>query len=312
MVTSFTTNYLPLMNEYLCETVFKVPFRKNIYMKKGLVLEGGAMRGLFTCGVIDVMMENNINFDGLVGVSAGAAFGCNYKSKQIGRAARYNIKYCNDKRYTSFRGWMRTGNLFSKDFCHNKIPMELDPYDFREAWDNPMKLYLTCSNIKTGEPEYKEFKEDPLYCLELIRATTALPIFSNIIRVDDEEYLDGGIVDSIPIKFMERQGYTKNIVVLTQIDGFVKEQTSLLPLIKVLYRKYPAFVEKVIGRPQMYNETLAYIKEKEALGEILVIRPPYKIPVKSLERNPENLNLAYELGKTTALEMIDKIKEYLI
>lgn len=280
-------------------------------MKKGLVLEGGAMRGMFTAGVIDVLMENDIEFDGAVGVSAGAAFGCNYKSKQIGRAVRYNTTYCRDRRYCSFYSLITTGNLFGADFCYRELPEKLDIFDEKTFFDNPMEFYAVCTDVETGEPLYHKFdkKEDRYF--EWFRASASLPLVSTIVKIGDKKLLDGGISDSIPLRFFEDAGYGKNVVVLTQPKGYLKGKNKLVPLMRVLFARYPKLVDKMAVRYKEYNEITEYIDKKEESGEIFVIRPYKKLPINRVEKDPEVLKAVYNTGRETAEKCIEKLKEYL-
>ena len=158
-------------------------------MKKGLVLEGGAMRGMFSAGVIDVLMENNIEFDAVVGVSAGAAFGCNYKSKQIGRTIRYNMKYIKDPRYCSFRSLIKTGDMFGKDFCYNEIPNKLDPFDNDTFKKNPVEFYVVATDINNGKAVYKKLDSADGYGLSYMRASASLPLVAKPVKIDGKELL---------------------------------------------------------------------------------------------------------------------------
>ena len=280
-------------------------------MKKGLVLEGGAMRGMFTCGVIDVMMENSIDFDGIIGVSAGAAFGCNYKSKQIGRGIRYNMRFCNDKRYCGLHSLITTGNLFNAEFCYQTVPTQYDIFDDKTFYENPMEFIAVCTDIETGKPYYKSFVKKEENMFEWFRASASLPLVSKIVEINGLKLLDGGIVDSIPIRHMEEIGYEKNIVVLTQPQNYVKKKNNAMPLIKAVFRKYPEFVKAIGNRHNMYNETLEYIKEREESGSIFVIRPDEPLAIGRMEKDPQNLKRVYEIGRKTALENLDKIFKYL-
>ncbi len=280
-------------------------------MKTGLILEGGAMRGLFTTGVTDVMMENGIEFDGAVGVSAGAAFGCNYKSGQIGRAARYNIKYCNDKRYCSLRSLIFTGNLFGADFCYHELPEKLDLFDNEAFNENPMEFHVVCTDVLTGKPVYKKCDVADADFPEWIRASASLPLVSRIVEVGGRKLLDGGISDSIPIKYFEGLGYTKNVIILTQPKGYVKEKAGMISLMRALLRKYPEMIKAIENRHIMYNETIKYIEEKEKRGEIFVIRPADVLPIKRTSNDPEKLREVYEIGRQECIEQLEKLKEYL-
>ncbi len=280
-------------------------------MKKGLVLEGGAMRGMFTCGVIDVMMENNINLDGMIGVSAGAAFGCNFKSGQIGRGIRYNMQFCNDKRYCSINSLLKTGNLYNAEFCYKIVPTQYDVFDYDAFYKNPMEFVAVCMDIETGKPYYKHFDKEEENMFEWFRASASLPLVSRIVEIGDKKLLDGGIVDSIPLKYFESIGYDKNIVVLTQPIDFVKKKQKAISLIKRVYKNYPKLVEAMSNRHIMYNDTLEYIKQREKEGKVLVIRPKEDLKIGKTEKNPDELKRVYEFGKEVAKEQIEKIREFI-
>ena len=175
-------------------------------MKKGLVLEGGAMRWLFSAGVMDVLMERGVAFDGIIGVSAGAAFGCNYKSGQIGRVLRYNTRFCGDKRYSGRGSLLKTGNLFNTEFCYNQVPLELDPFDFEAFRSNPAEFYVVCTDVDTGEPVYHAYTGFEDHGFEWIRASASLPLIAQIVEIDGQKLLDGGIADSIPFGYFESIG----------------------------------------------------------------------------------------------------------
>ena len=280
-------------------------------MKKGLVLEGGAMRGLFTAGVLDTFMENALNFDGLVGVSAGAAFGCNFKSKQIGRTLRYNKKYCNDKRYCSIHSLITTGNIFGVDFCYNKLPMELDVFDSKTFSENPMEFYLVATDVEKGEAVYKKCNTGIGDELMWFRASASMPLVSKIVEADNLKLLDGGIADAVPLKFFQNSGYDKNVVVLTRPKDYVKKKNSLMPLIKVIYRKYPKFINLIENRYNVYNENTKYINQQEKEGNILVIRPKDALPIGHIEHKSENLQKVYDIGRLIAEKNIENIKYFL-
>ena len=280
-------------------------------MKKGLIMEGGAMRGMFTAGVIDVMMENEIEFDGAVGVSAGAAFGCNYKSHQIGRVIRYNRKYCNDKRFAGMGSLLRTGNLFNTEFAYGEVPLKYDVFDFDTYEKNPMEFYVVCTDVETGKAVYHRYEGLNDYRFDWIRASASLPLVSQIVEIDGMKLLDGGMADSIPIRFFEEKGYDRNIVILTQPKDFVKKKNSMMPVIKAKYRKYPNLVETMENRHIVYNQTLSYIDERERQGEVLVIRPEESLNIGKVEKNPDKLQEVYEAGRSIAESRIDEIREYL-
>lgn len=269
-------------------------------MKTGLILEGGAMRGMFSAGVMDVMMENGIRFDGIIGVSAGAAFGVNYKSGQIGRAIRYNAKYCRDKRYCGVGSLLKTGNLFNTEFCYGEVPLKLDAFDFDTYEKDPTAFYVTCTDIESGKPVYHEYTGRNDHGFDWIRASASLPLVSQIVEIDGVKLLDGGIADSIPVAYFESIGYTKNVVILTQPQGYRKEKNRVLPLIRMKYRKYPNLVKALENRHLMYNAELELIEKQEQRGELLVIRPDFPLSVKRAEKDPAKLTVCYEVGRRVA------------
>ena len=277
----------------------------------GLVLEGGAMRGMFTAGVIDVMMEHGIEFDGAIGVSAGAAFGCNYKSKQSGRVIRYNLKYCKDNRYCSLLSLITSGNLYNANFCYHKLPEDLDRFDFRTFKSNPMAFYVVATDIKSGLPVYKKIEECNYQGLEWIRASASMPLVSRSVEIDGLKLLDGGITDSIPLQYFEKLGYTKNIVVLTQPKDFTKKANGALPLVRLFFAKYPNLVKAMENRHVMYNDETAYIFDKEKKQEVLVICPKKSLGISRTEKDSAKLRLVYEIGRNTCTERLNAIKEFL-
>ncbi|MCR5421943.1 MAG: patatin family protein [Lachnospiraceae bacterium] len=283
-------------------------------MKKGLIMEGGAMRGLFTAGVTDVLMENDVKFDGGIGTSAGAAFGCNYKSHQIGRVLRYNKEYCNDKRYISAKGFFKTGNLYSEDFCYHEIPEVLDKFDFETFNKDPMEFYVTCTNIETGlavHHKHDEKTEDMNTFLEWVRASCAMPLLEQIVEINGLKLLDGGVGDSVPLRFMEEKGYDRNVVILTQPVTYEKKMIKYGLLARKVYKQYPKLTDAMLDRHERYNETYAYILDRERRGEIFVIRPPKALNI-SVTNKPEEIQRVYDIGRNEGLKVVDKVKEFLI
>lgn len=280
-------------------------------MKKGLIMEGGAMRGMFTAGVIDVMMEHGIAFDGAIGVSAGAAFGCNYKSRQIGRVLRYNTRFSRDKRYGGFRVLLKEGNFYSKQFCYEEVPFKYDIFDFDAFESNPMAFYIVCTDVDTGKAVYHRQESRHDHGLEWIRASAAMPLVSQMVEIDGRKYLDGALADSIPVRYFESIGYDRNVVILTQPLGFRKKPNKMIPLMKYYYRKFPNLVEAIVTRHTQYNATLDHITRQEAAGALLVIRPGEKLPIGRTEKDPDKLRQVYEIGRRTAEARIEEIKTYL-
>ncbi|MBR5894921.1 MAG: patatin family protein [Akkermansia sp.] len=281
-------------------------------MKTGLVLEGGAMRGMFTAGIIDVFMEEGICFDGVIGVSAGAAFGVNYKTGQIGRAIRYNKRYCHDKRYCGLWSLLRDGNMYSRDFCYGEVPLKLDKFDFAAYSRNPLPFYVVATDVETGEPVYHEYGGLEDHGFDWIRASASMPLVSQIVEIEGRKLLDGGISDSIPLRYFESIGYKRNVVILTQPPMYEKKENGLLFAVQLMYRKYPQLVKAMQVRHLRYNETLRYIEAKEQTGEILVIRPDAPLPVSRVERKPERLQAAYEIGRKMAYARLGEVRDFLM
>jgi len=280
-------------------------------MKKGLVLEGGAMRGLFTAGILDVMMDAGIEFDGMVGVSAGAAFGCNYKSRQPGRAIRYNTRFARDKRYCSWQSWWKSGDLYNAEFGYHIIPTQLDIFDDKAFDENPMEFYAVCTDVETGKAVYKRLDKSSHLTYDWIRASASMPLASKVIELEGQKILDGGVADSIPLEFFERIGYDRNIVILTQPKGYVKEHNRLMPLMRIALRKYPRMIEALDNRHLMYNRQLEYVREAEHEGRCLVIRPDDKLPIGHISHDPEEMRRVYNIGRTAGEQYLDRIKEFL-
>ena len=279
-------------------------------MRKGLVLEGGAMRGMFTAGVLDVMMENGITFDGITGVSAGAVFGCNFKSGQIGRVIRYNTKYCRDARYCSLRSLLKTGDLYGADFCYREIPEHLDLFDEAAFEENPTPFYVVVTDVETGMPVYRRCHTGTGENLLWMRASASMPLVSRPVEIGDRLFLDGGMSDSVPLRFMEGIGYRKNVVVLTRHTTYRKKEKGLGAM-RFFLRKFPYLADAMAERPYVYNETLDYIREKEEKREVFVIRPEKALDIDRIEKNPKKLRAAYEEGRRIAEEKLEKLKAFL-
>lgn len=278
--------------------------------KKGIVLEGGAMRGLFSAGILDVMMENHILADGLIGVSAGAAFGCNYKSGQIGRAIRYNKKYCRDARYCSWRSWLRTGDLFGAGFCYHELPEKLDPFDCAAFDSSPLEFFLVCTDVRTGRAEYHRCPAADPECFEWMRASGSMPLVSRIVSVGGGLYLDGALADSIPLRFFEKHGYGKNLVVLTQPAGYVKKISPAMGLLRLAYRKYPALLRTMERRHEVYNETVRYVEKQAAAGHVMLLRPEAPLPVRRISHDPGLLQQTYEQGCALARRKLPALMRF--
>ncbi len=279
-------------------------------MKTGLVLEGGAMRGMFTAGVMDVMMEHGIRFDGAIGVSAGAVFGCNYKSHQIGRVIRYNTEYCRDKRYASVRNLLRTGDLYSEQFCYHTVPEKLDPFDSATFAKDPMDFFVVCTDVRTGGPVYHKCRTGDAEDIRWMQASASMPLAARAVQIGHHKLLDGGIADSIPVRFFESIGYSRNVIVLTQPKDYTKKKNKFLPAIRARYVRYPALVEAVADRHERYNETLSYISMLEQAGQAYVVRPPIALEIGAMERDPVQLRRVYDTGRAVAEIQIEKLAAF--
>jgi len=289
--------------------MINIPDRKE---KVGLVLEGGGMRGIYTAGVLDEFMKNNIAADGVVGVSAGSIHGTSYISEQFGRSIRYYMKYRNDKRFMSAYSLITTGDICGKEFCYETIPNELDKFDYAAFKENAARIpiYATVTSLETGEAEYLrlfDLKED----MDKLRASASMPLVSNTVMINDKGYLDGGSADSIPIMFMRKNGYKKNIIVLTQPEDYEKKPDKTMPLMKRRYKDYPEYLETCENRYIMYNKTLRYIEYLEKKGEVLVIKPSRDLHVKRTEKNIDNIKRLYKLGRYDARNIMESLKDFI-
>ena len=278
-------------------------------MKTCLVLEGGALRGIYTAGVLDELIKENIKIDAIIGVSMGALVGVNYVSNQPGRAIRYNLKYCKDKRYISIRSLLKTGNIVNKEFAFYDIPDKYDIFDYETFDNSKTKLYCTVSNLETGNPEYIQIKDSKLD-IEYLRAGSAMPGVSKIVEIDNKKYLDGGITDSIPVKKAIEMGYDKIIVVLTRPIDYRKKDSNLKTL-QFLYRKYPNFQKTIGTRNSNYNKTVEEVIKLEKKKRIFVIRPSKALPIKRIEHDREKIEAQYNLGKEDYNNKKEELLKYL-
>ncbi|KGQ35520.1 serine protease [Gallibacterium anatis] len=278
-------------------------------MKVGLVLEGGAMRGLYTAGILDVFLEQDIHVDGIVGVSAGVLFGINYPSKQKGRALRYNLKYLNDKRYMGLHSLITTGNIVNKDFAFYDLPINIDRFDEKAFIDSGIDFYATLTNVDTGQAEYVKLSHI-FEQMEVLRATSAMPFVSRIVEIDGKRYLDGGIADSIPLEKCRQLGYDKIIIILTRPLEYRKKAVNPL-LFKLFYAKYPNLVTSLAQRYLNYNQRVEQVIEADKKGEIFVFRPSKTLPIKRIEKDPVKIQAMYDLGVADAHQALADLKHYL-
>lgn len=278
-------------------------------MSVGLVLEGGAMRGLYTAGVLDVFLDSGIKADVAVGTSAGVLFGVNYASGQRGRALRYNKKYAPKGCYMGIRSLVTTGNIINKKFAYYDLPSKLDIFDEEAYEKSGIDFYATVTNVESGQAEYIKIT-DCFAQIEAMRATSSMPFVSRIVEYEGKKYLDGGVADSIPVDKCKELGCDKIIVVLTRPLEYRKSKTDPR-LARMVYSKYPKLVDRINNRYAEYNECLEKIIEMEKKGEIFVIRPSRTVRVKHIERDPEKLQAIYDLGASDCTSKIDELNKYL-
>lgn len=277
----------------------------------GLVLEGGGLRAMFTSGVLDVFMQNGIKFDAAVGVSAGVLFGCNYKSNQPGRALRYNIRFKDNPEYMSWRSLLRTGNYVNEHFSYHLLPHEYDPMDFQAYRENPMRFYAVCTDIDEGRPVYHEIDDADGTGLRWMQASASMPVFARPVEINGRHYLDGGITDSIPLKFIQQKGYRKNVVILTQPADYYKKKAHVGLAMKMFLKKYPKVAELMSIRHVMYNEQLDYIRSEQQKGDTFLICPDEKLNIGRLSLKEDKMRRVYETGVEKALSLLPQLKEFI-
>ena len=280
-------------------------------MKTALILEGGAMRGMFTCGVLDVLMREKITFDAMAGISAGAVFGCNFKSGQIGRALRYNKKYCGDPRYCSLRSLLLTGDLYGADFCYRELPDELDIFDRQAFRLSPIRFYAGATDVEMGKCLYHECVDGGETDMLWMRASASMPLVSRPVRVDGKRLLDGGIADAVPYAFMEKLGYERNVVILTQPRDYRKQPMKGKPLMKLLLSRQPMIYDALRVRHEMYNRQMDELDRREREGISLVLRPPQDLGIGHRETHPGELERVYRIGEAEARKRIGEIRAFL-
>ena len=279
-------------------------------MKTALIMEGGAMRGMFTCGVMDVLMENGITFDGAAGISAGAVFGCNFKSGQIGRPLRYNKRYCRDPRYCSLRSLIRTGDLYGADFCYRELPDILDPFD-REAFRrNPLAFYVGATDADTGECAFHLCTDGGSEDMRWFRASASMPMVSRPVLIGGHRYLDGGISDAVPYAFMQGLGYDRNVIILTRPGGY-RKRPATFPGMGLFLRGMPKIREAMARRHEMYNAQMDELDRMEAERTALIIRPPEDLGIGHTEKDPEELERVAGIGRKEAEKRLAEIRSWL-
>lgn len=280
-------------------------------MKIGLLLEGGAMRGLYSAGIIDTFLDNQIHIDTIIGVSAGALFGMNLKSRQNGRVLRYNTRFAGNRKYMGLYSLLTTGNIVNKDFCFRQIVYDLDPVDFQTYRETPDQFYAVVTNLDTGQAEYHLLDDlEKTDNMEYLRASGSMPFLSRPVIINNQKYLDGGCSDSIPIDKMLEMDVDKIIVILTRPLDYRKKPSPALPT-RLFYRKYPYFSKTLNHRYSHYNQSLDKISQLEKDHQIFVFRPSRYIPIKRLEKNVDVIKSMYDLGRCDAKDQLEALSTYL-
>lgn len=278
--------------------------------KIGLILEGGGMRGIYTAGVLDFFIEKDIEVDIAIGVSAGSCHASSYLSKQFKRAYHATVDYINDKNYLSFSNLIKTGSIFGMDFMFNTIPNELNIYDYDTFNKSNTKFVVVATNCETGTPEYFELtdlKKEIIY----MQASCSIPMFANIVEIDNYKLVDGGVADSIPIEYALNQGYKKNIVVLTRDVTYRKNKQKFTSIVKRKYKKYPKLIKAIESRHLNYNKSLDLVNKLSQSGDVLVIRPKSPVKVSQVEKNIDKLTMLYNEGYNNAKELYEDILNFI-
>ncbi|MFP4548946.1 MAG: patatin family protein [Fidelibacterota bacterium] len=275
----------------------------------GLVLEGGGLRGVFTSGALRYLMENDIYFPYVIGVSMGACNAANYISRQLGRNRKVNINFVNDPRYLSYKRLFFNGELFGMDFIFNTIPNQLVPFDYETFYNSEQQNWTVATDIQTGEPLYYENKELGEDYLKILQASASLPFISRPVKYDGKILMDGGLSDSIPIKKSIEHGNTKNVVILTRPGEYRKEVSNVYRLAKFRYPKFKGLHQCLKNRWKVYNETLDFLEKLEKENKVFVLRPERNLEIKKAERNKQTLYDGYDIGYHT---MKDKFEELLV
>lgn len=277
-------------------------------MKVGLVLEGGGMRGLYTSGVLDYFLDQQIFVDYVIGVSAGACNGVSYLSKQKGRNYRVNTNYISDKRYLSLSNFIKTKSLFGMDFIFDEIPHQLDLFDYETFLSSPSEYKLGVTDVLTGRPVYFD-KTHLDHDSTILKASSSIPVFSPIIEYQNGLYLDGGTTDSIPVKQALKDGCDHVIIVLTRDRNYIKKPESFRFIYSKVLKAYPNLIQALDNRHLMYNETLKFIKELEQQGKATIIAPSAPLEISRFEKDVSKLKNIYELGYLDASKKFDQLKE---
>lgn len=281
-------------------------------IKAALVLEGGALRGMYTSGVLDTFLKNNMEFECVAGVSAGALNAMSYISKQPGRSAKINLEYCDDPRYIGRKAFIKNNGIIGYDYLFGDISENKVPFDYKSFENTNQRFVIVTTNCEKAETEYLE-KSNCNDLFKAAQASSSMPLASAIVEINNNHYLDGAVTTSIPIKWAIEQGYEKVVVVLTRDRTYRKPMLSnkMKKLYKLAYHKYPKLIEKLNTMPERYNKLQEEIIDLEKEGKIFIIRPEKEVTVSRLEKDKEKLENLYKEGIAEAEKNLDALKEYL-
>lgn len=276
-----------------------------------LILEGGGMRGVYSAGVLDLLLDKNININYCIGVSAGACNCVSYISKQRKRNYRVNINYINDKRYLSFSNLIKTGSAFGMNMLFNIIPNELEPFDHEAFISSGTKFLVGSTNCDTGLPEFYNIKDFNKDGYDALKASISLPLVAKVIEYDNKKLMDGGIAAPIPIQKAIEDGMEKHVVILTQHKGYRKSKSKIMPIIKRKYKNYKGLIDAMENRYKHYNDTLDLLDKLEKEGKCFIIRPSIPLEVSRFERDKNKLEAIYNRGYEDAKVLADDLIKFL-
>ena len=278
--------------------------------KNGLVLEGGGLRAIYTSGVLDAFMENDIEFPYVIGVSAGSCNGVSFLGKDIHRMKDISIGYSGDERYMSIKSMFKNGEYLNSKWIFGELSYDMFPLSYDNFENSNAVLCCVTTNAKTGKPEYFYPTDFRNGCEEL-RASCALPMATKPVQIGKDFYYDGGLTDSIPLKRAFDDGCEKCVVILTQDKNYIKKPIGHPKAIRRAFKRYPLMAEKILARHEMYNAQRRFVFEQQKLGSAFVICPDKPLNAPTLEKNPQKLREIYNIGYRQGLENIDKVKEFI-
>jgi predicted patatin/cPLA2 family phospholipase len=286
--------------------------RRKKMIKAALVLEGGALRGMYTSGVLDTFLKNNMEFECVAGVSAGALNAMSYISKQPGRSAKINLEYCDDPRYIGRKAFIKNKGIIGYDYLFGDISENKVPFDYKAFENTSQRFIIVTTNCEKAETEYLE-KSNCNDLFKAAQASSSMPLASAMVEINNNHYLDGAVTTSIPVKWALEQGYEKVVVVLTRDKTYRKPMLSnkMKKLYKLAYHKYPKLIEKLNTMPERYNKLQEELIDLEKEGKIFIIRPEKEVTVSRLEKDKEKLENLYKEGIAEAEKNLDALKEYL-